>query len=74
MRGPSGRLRHRIRRLWRCRLCGLEEWTDGRVVNRRCRCTPADASPPVWMTLVEPPSKPSKPIKPDDPAPSETGA
>ena len=71
MRGPSGRLKHRIRRLWRCPQCGREEWTDGRVVNRACRCTPADAAHPVWMTLIEPKSTPAKP---HEPAATETGA
>ena len=52
MKGPSGRLRLQIRRLWQCPACGRREWTSGQVVTRACTCTPADASHPVWMTLV----------------------
>jgi len=69
MKGPSGRLKHRIRRQWRCPQCGREEWTDGRVVNRACRCTPPDAVRPVWMTLVEPRPQPLKRSEPTPPAP-----
>jgi hypothetical protein len=70
MKGPSGRLKFRIRRLWRCPACGRREWTSGRVVNRACICTPPGAERPIWMMLEEEP----RGTKPNHGEPSPTGA
>jgi hypothetical protein len=54
MKGPSGRLKFDVRRVWECPACGRRERTSGRVVTRTCFCQSA-ADPPrdVWMRLVE---------------------
>jgi hypothetical protein len=54
IKGPSGRLKHDVRRVWECRVCGRRDRTGGQVVNRVCPC-PHDLDPPrvVWMRLVE---------------------
>jgi hypothetical protein len=54
MKGPRGRLKHDVRRVWECPACGKRERTGGQVVTRLCPCQ-ADAAPPrqTWMRLVE---------------------
>jgi len=54
MKGPGGRLKHDVRRVWECPICGRREHTGGQVVNRLCPCHP-DTDPPrlFWMRLVE---------------------
>jgi hypothetical protein len=54
MKGPSGRLRHQVRRLWQCPVCQRREYTGGDVVTRACDCL-AKSQPPrwTWMRLIE---------------------
>jgi hypothetical protein len=61
VKGPSGRLKHDVRRVWECPICGRHERTGGQVVNRACPCHP-DTDPPriVWMRLVEHKSQKNK--------------
>jgi hypothetical protein len=55
MKGPSGRLRHRVRRQWRCLICGRERHTSGAVVTLRCdHCAVLEPPRETWMLLVEP--------------------
>jgi len=53
MKGPYGRLKFVIRRLWQCPKCQRRTWTSGQVVTRACSCSTPGDNPPVWMTLVE---------------------
>jgi hypothetical protein len=53
MKGPYGRLKFVIRRLWQCPNCQRRAWTTGQVVTRACSCSAPGDGPPVWMTLVE---------------------
>lgn len=59
MKGPSGRLKFDVRRLWQCPRCQHKELLPGRVVNRLCVKCQAQGEPQVWMALVE--EKASKP-------------
>lgn len=68
MKGPGGRHRHPIRRLWQCPLCQRREWTGGDVVTRRCRCRP-DAPEQPWMRLVEDPPRRREATPPERAAP-----
>jgi hypothetical protein len=52
MKGPHGRSRFDLRRLWECPRCGKRDFTGGQVVHRRCRCSGCDDSP-TWMCLIE---------------------
>jgi hypothetical protein len=54
MKGPKGRMKHDVRRVWECPACGKRERTGGQVVNRLCPCQ-LGADPPrqSWMRLVE---------------------
>ena len=54
MKGPSGRLKFDVRRVWECPECRRREWTGGDVVNRPCDCR-AKSDPPrrIWMKLIE---------------------
>jgi hypothetical protein len=63
MKGPGGRLKFDIRRLWECPVCHRRELTTGDVVNRLCTCS-AKSDPPRqnWMKLLEP--KPARPVLP----------
>jgi hypothetical protein len=66
MKGPGGRLRFDIRRLWECPACHRRELTAGDVVNRLCTCsTKSDPPRQNWMKLVE-----QKPARPAPPTPS----
>lgn len=65
MKGPGGRLKFDVRRVWECPACRRREKTGGHVVNRRCDCL-AKADPPrqTWMTLLEEsPRRPSPPAE-----------
>jgi len=53
MKGPSGRLRHRVRRSWHCPVCGRQRATSGAVVTLACDRCPVDAARPTWMRLIE---------------------
>lgn len=66
MKGPGGRLRFDIRRLWECPACHRRELTPGDVVTRPCACS-AKNDPPRqnWMRLIE-----QKPLRPEPPPPS----
>ena len=58
MKGPYGRLRFDVRRLWQCPVCGRFERTPGSIVTlvcRACRTTSADLGE-VLMKLVEEPA------------------
>jgi hypothetical protein len=54
MKGPSGRLRFDVRRVWECPVCHRRDKTSGKVVHRLCDCL-AKSNPPrqTWMRLVE---------------------
>jgi hypothetical protein len=55
MKGPYGRLRYDVQRLWQCPVCQRFERTGGQVVTlpcRSCRSRP-DQPNDVWMRLVE---------------------
>jgi hypothetical protein len=69
MKGPSGRLKHFVRRYWECPVCHRREWTTGKVVNLPCDCQ-AKSDPPrqTWMTLIE--EEPQTPPPDPGPAPS----
>ncbi|HZT83222.1 MAG TPA: hypothetical protein VFA26_23535 [Gemmataceae bacterium] len=66
MKGPGGRLKFDVRRVWECPACHHRARTGGDVVNRACDCQ-ADADPPrqVWMRLVE-----ETPVRPEPPTAS----
>jgi hypothetical protein len=75
MKGPSGRLKYDVRRVWECPICGRRERTGGQVVNRLCPCHP-DNDPPrlVWMRLVEDgPKIPKAPPPPEAPTTERSG-
>ncbi|OAI55214.1 hypothetical protein AYO44_00445 [Planctomycetaceae bacterium SCGC AG-212-F19] len=59
IKGPSGRTRHDVRRVWECPVCHVRDWTKGDIVHLHCRAcqTKAEAPADVWMTLVEPQRK-----------------
>jgi hypothetical protein len=74
MKGPSGRLRHQVRRVWQCPVCQRREYTGGDVVNLACDCQ-AKAEPPrwTWMRLIEedpPTAGPGTAVKTNGPAPT----
>jgi hypothetical protein len=73
VKGPSGRLKHDVRRVWECPICGRRERTGGEVVNRACPCHP-DTDPPrtVWMRLVE--ERPKVKCSPPKEAPPDAGS
>jgi hypothetical protein len=73
MKGPGGRLRFDIRRLWECPVCRRRELTPGDVVTRLCTCS-AKSDPPSqnWMKLIE--QKPARPEPPSPVAPIENAA
>jgi hypothetical protein len=52
MKGPAGRLKFDLRRLWECPACGRQERTGGEAVFRLCPCQSNEATPR-WMRLVE---------------------
>jgi len=54
MKGPSGRRRHPIRRIWECPHCHKRSVTSGRVTQRLCSCTTSDDKP-AWMTIIQDP-------------------
>jgi hypothetical protein len=62
MKGPAGRLRIEVRRLWLCPVCQRTERTGGHVVQLVCDCL-AGKDPPrqTWMTLVEVKAKKKEP-------------
>jgi hypothetical protein len=56
IKGPKGRFKHDVRRVWQCPACGRRAWTGGNVVNRLCPCGAGEDPPrPTWMRLVEEP-------------------
>lgn len=74
MKGPGGRLRFDIRRVWECPACHRRELTPGDVVYRLCTCS-VKSDPPRqnWMKLIE--LKPARPEPPPPPiAPVENAA
>ncbi|HYT92514.1 MAG TPA: hypothetical protein VEL76_27610 [Gemmataceae bacterium] len=74
MKGPSGRLRHDVRRVWQCPACGSEERTGGAVVNLACPCGER-CDPPrrVWMRLRDEPRRRARDKPAPDPAPRGDG-
>jgi hypothetical protein len=54
MKGPRGRRKFDVRRVWECPVCHRRARTSGQVVNRECACL-ATSNPPrqVWMKLIE---------------------
>jgi hypothetical protein len=73
IKGPSGRLKHDVRRVWECPACGRREHTGGEVVTRLCACQ-SEADPPrtIWMRLLEQPPQSegarARRIEPEPPA------
>lgn len=68
MKGPGGRLRFDIRRVWECPVCHRRELTAGDVVSRLCTCSAkSDAPRQNWMQLIE-----TKPARPAPPPPQPT--
>jgi hypothetical protein len=53
MKGPRGRSRYTVERVWLCPLCQRQERTAGDVVARRCTCSGSDPMRPNWMRLLE---------------------
>ena len=49
IKGPGFRLRHDVRRVWKCPQCRRRRKTDGHVIAQRCNCTKQR----VWMQLIE---------------------
>jgi hypothetical protein len=66
MKGPGGRLKFDIRRLWECPACHRRDLTAGDIVTRLCTCS-SRSDPPRqnWMKLIE-----LKPVRPAPPPPS----
>ena len=54
MKGPGGRQKFDVRRVWECPVCQRREKTAGTVVNLLCNCL-AGNNPPAqtWMRLIE---------------------
>jgi hypothetical protein len=65
MKGPGGRIKFEIKRVWECPVCHKREFTAGDVVSRLCTCL-AKSNPPrqTWMKLIEEPRKQPKPAAP----------
>jgi hypothetical protein len=72
IKGPGGRRKFDLRRVWQCPACGRRAYTGGQVVTLRCDCQ-ARADPPrqIWMRLIaEPtPRRPRRPAAAPDEAP-----
>jgi hypothetical protein len=68
IKGPRGKSKFDIRRLWECPICHRRELTPGSVVNRVCICV-ANQDPPrqTWMRLIEEPVK--RPVPRPQPPP-----
>ncbi len=73
MKGPGGRLRFDIRRVWECPACHRRELTAGDVVYRLCTCS-TKSNPPRqnWMKLIE--ERPVRPVPPPPPSPTVENA
>ena len=65
MKGPGGRVKFDLRRIWECPACQQRELTSGDIVSRQCGCG-ANADPPrtTWMRLIE-----TKPVRAPAPPP-----
>lgn len=50
IKGPSGRTKFDVRRVWECPACARRERSAPRVVNLRCICSSTNSP---WMRLVE---------------------
>jgi hypothetical protein len=62
MKGPYGRLRFDVRRLWECPRCGRFERTGGAVVTLPCHvCGQTEDGAVVWMKLIEAAAPPAQP-------------
>jgi len=48
MKGPSGRIKHQAKRLWRCPHCQRTLLTAGSVTSQSCVCRPGETA---WMRL-----------------------
>jgi hypothetical protein len=69
MKGPFGRSKHDVRRIWECPRCHRRLKTGGEAVSLVCECSAADGTPQrTFMNLVEPPPSPRKKSQ-DPPAP-----
>jgi hypothetical protein len=53
VKGPSGRLKFDVRRVWECPTCRRREQTGGQVVFLLCPGCIEQGKPQVWMRLVE---------------------
>jgi hypothetical protein len=54
MKGPGGRTRFDLRRVWECPLCHRRDWTTGDIVFRACNCLAKTEPDRIsWMKLVE---------------------
>lgn len=56
IKGPPGRWKFDVRRVWECPVCRRKERTGGHVVSRLCDCqVQLPAAEQKWMQLVESP-------------------
>jgi len=55
MKGPSGRLKFDVRRLWECPQCRRRDYSTGQMVTRQCpSCAePAKGGQTIGMHLLE---------------------
>ena len=53
MKGPSGRAKFDVRRVWECPVCLRREKTAGQIVSRICTCQTSNGARPRWMRLIE---------------------
>lgn len=54
MKGPGGRGKFDVRRVWECPACHRLERSGGNVVNRLCPCQhQVPQAQQVWMNLIE---------------------
>ena len=61
MKGPFGRLRFDVRRVWECPVCHRRDRTGGDIVTLICRRDRKAAGPDVWMKLHEGPDSGGQP-------------
>ena len=55
MKGPTHRIKHNVRRQWKCPRCGMSVRTGGHVSSHLCDC---DKNDPAFMKLVDLPTLP----------------
>jgi hypothetical protein len=71
VKGPSGRIQHRVQRGWRCPRCGKSVSGPGHVTALACPSCPVDEhGTPTWMVVEDPARKHPRPWPGDAPTPS----